>query len=299
MPILNGLEATRRIMAEQPTPIILVTELFEAELSLGMSAIEAGALAIVAKPRAISQPESRIACEKLLQTLKLMSDVKLVKRRFPTSTSTTSEYVQTPTLWSAETYRAIPKVIAIGTSTGGPSALLKILKELPPSFSVPILITQHIMPGFGQTFSNWLKNSTGFNILYAPKEKSIVLNNKVIIIAPDNAHLMITSEGNLLYYRHDPVNGCLPSVDVMFESVARSFGAEAVGILLTGMGRDGAVGLKLMRDAGALTITQDEATSVVFGMPKAAIELNAAMQVLPLEQIPQLLISQQRVWKQK
>jgi two-component system chemotaxis response regulator CheB len=280
MPVLNGLEATSQIMSELPTPIVLVSEIAETEVELSMAALNAGALTVLPKPHGPGHPAFQRDSENLRHTLKLMAGIKLVRRWLPTTPA--SAKPTTPEVFSSSTR---PRLIAIGSSTGGPSALATLLKGLPATFKLPIVITQHIMPGFGEGLARWLNDTTGRRVVAARSGMVIEPDSAVTIIAPDYCHLVLTPGNHLAFDYRGQVNGVLPSVDVMFASVAQVMGASAIGVLLTGMGKDGAQGLLQLRKAGAYTLAQDEATSVVFGMPKEAIALGATWKVVPLEKM--------------
>jgi len=175
------------------------------------------------------------------------------------------------------------RIVAIGTSTGGPPALQIILSALPPAFPLPIVIVQHISVGFSSGLASWLANVTSLRCKLG--EYGEVMKPGTVYIAPDSNHMTVRKEGCILLDASCPAGGHCPSINVLFESVARNFGASAVGILLTGMGRDGAQGLKAMRQAGSYTIAQDEKSCVVFSMPATAIELDAADEILDLNMI--------------
>lgn len=301
MPQLNGLEATRQIMAEQPTPIVLVSELAETDVALSMEALNAGALAVLPKPYGPGHPSFKANGDRLRQTVSLMSSVKVVRhwanrnqrpanRAGNIAPPPAPERV-TPARNPARSGLAkAPRLVAIGSSTGGPSALATLLSQLPLTFDLPILITQHIMPGFGEGLAHWLKEATGRPVVLAQEGMSIKPNSGLTIIAPDHCHMLISSSWQIRFDRRGPYQGVLPSVDLMFESVTEVAGSSAIGVLLTGMGRDGAQGLYRMCQSGAYTIAQSEASCVVFGMPKEAIALGAARSILPLEKIASELV---------
>jgi two-component system, chemotaxis family, protein-glutamate methylesterase/glutaminase len=175
------------------------------------------------------------------------------------------------------------QVIAIGASTGGPLVLQTILAGLPKDLPVPVLIVQHMAPGFVQGFAEWLAQSSGFPV-HIPTAGEYPLPGHAYV-APDGVHMGVGTGGRVILSDGDPDNGLRPSVSHLFRCVAQVFGRQAVGVLLTGMGRDGAEELKLMKDGGAVTIAQDKKSSVVHGMPGEAIRLGAATYVLSLEDI--------------
>lgn len=285
MPKLNGFEATRKIMETQPVPIIIVSGSSTVkEVSTAFKAVEAGAVAIVARPRGIGHPDYEKTARELIQTVKLMSEVKVVKR-LPHVRKVTVPVA--PPLGVTAAPRKI-QVVAIGASTGGPIALKTILSGLAKKFPVPILIAQHIASGFITGFVQWLTEASGFPIHIATDEELLLPGHAYI--APEGYHLMINYGNRIALKRNENPNSLSPLVSYLFESVAKVFGQGAIGILLTGMGKDGAESLKFMKEQGGVTIAQDRETSVVFGMPKEAIELDAATHVLSPDQIVQFLL---------
>jgi two-component system, chemotaxis family, protein-glutamate methylesterase/glutaminase len=287
MPKLDGRQATRKIMESIPTPIVIVTgSLATNDVAITFSLIEAGALALVKKPRGLNHPEYKKDARELIQTLKLMSEVKVVKhfaRVLKKQVPTKSTIVKTIKAKSEI------KIVAIGASTGGPLVLKKIISGLPRKFPAPLLIVQHISQGFVKGFVDWLANTTNFPIHIASQGEYPLPGH--CYIAPDGCHMGIERGPRIILSNHKPENGLRPSVAFLFRSVANIFGSGSVGVLLTGMGKDGAEELKLMKEMGAFTIVQDEESSVVFGMPGEAVKLNAASRVLPPGEIATTLIS--------
>jgi two-component system chemotaxis response regulator CheB len=179
-------------------------------------------------------------------------------------------------------------LVAIGASTGGPGALVGILRALPPSYPLPVVVVLHIAEPFGTAFADWLDEQTPQRVRYAVDGQPLTTVTGGVVLAPPNFHLRV-ERGRLRLTTERERHSCRPSVDVLFESLAAEHGGRAVGVLLTGMGRDGAAGLLAMRRAGALTVAQDEATSVVYGMPREAALIGAASSVLPLDAIAALV----------
>ncbi|MGJ3240583.1 MAG: chemotaxis-specific protein-glutamate methyltransferase CheB [Anaerolineae bacterium] len=286
MPELDGLEATRRIMMQTPTPIVVVSELLEMDVQLSLRAIEAGALAVVGKPVHRDNPAFEAQHHRLLTTLRAMAQVKVISRRSPRQVYPMGDDDPWPEVSSQAPSRALqPELIVIGASTGGPSALLYLLQELPETLTVPIVIAQHMPNEFINGLMQWLNNVTHFNVMIANDQ--MWLEKGMVVLVPGNANLTVTRnhQGNLLTRLQtdgDTPAHYLPSIDTLFESVAEVVGPRAVGIILTGMGNDGARGLLAIRQAGGYTLVQDESSSTVFGMPRAAIALGAADQVIPL-----------------
>jgi two-component system, chemotaxis family, protein-glutamate methylesterase/glutaminase len=285
MPDMNGYEATRAIMETCPTPIVIVSgSMGTKEVTRSFSLIEAGALAVVLRPPGSKHPDFDCACKELIQTVKLMSEVKVI-RRFHGQQKVRVRIPQAKlSLSDAE---AEIRLIAIGASTGGPMAIQKILAGLPHNLPVPVIIVQHISPGFVKGFKEWLSNSSAIPLSIASDGERLEAGRGYI--APDGFHVGIRNEMTIFFSTLPPENGLRPSVDFLFRSVAREFGRNAVGVLLSGMGKDGAEELKNMKEKGAVTIIQDRETSVIFGMPGEALKIGAADQVLPIEKIAPFL----------
>jgi two-component system chemotaxis response regulator CheB len=288
MPRMNGLEATRIIMEKQPTPIVIVSGSLGAEEAASFRAIEAGALAVLSRPAGIGHTDHDATAKQLIQTVKLMSEVKVVRRWPRARQGEIVRQISSPTEVSFKRLKSKMKLVAIGASTGGPVVLQQILSGLPKDFSVPVLIVQHIAAGFVQGFAQWLAQSSGFPVQVATHGEQLLPGRA--FVASDGFHMEVQA-GHIILRDGEPENNLRPSVSALFRSVAQVFGPEAVGVLLTGMGRDGADELKLLKEMGALTIAQDEKSSVIHGMPGEAIRLGAAMHVLPPERIASMLVS--------
>ena len=288
MPKMGGLDAIREIMAAHPIPIVVVTALdLDRELNLAGQATRLGAVSILKRPAGIATPDYRVFAGKLIEQVKLMSAVKVIRR---TRVGAGVSHAVPPADSVADSLPMPAKkieIIAIGSSTGGPAALHKILSALPGNLPVPILIVQHISFGFVDGLASWLNDASPLKIQVGHAGEKIAPGQ--VYIAPDDRHMLVDSFGHLTLSPAAPVGGHRPSVTPLFESVARAFGRAAVGVILTGMGADGAIGMKALRRAGALTLAQDEASSVVFGMPKEAIALGAVLRIVPLENIARIL----------
>jgi two-component system chemotaxis response regulator CheB len=277
-------------METHPTPIIIVSGAADAtDTAKTFRAIESGALAVLSKPAGVGHPEHQQSTAELVRTVKLMSEVKVV-RRWPRyrpadvvlGTSLCKEF-------PLQTTQSQPRIVAIGASTGGPPVLQTILAALPRNFPIPVLIVQHIAAGFTQGLVEWLAQSSSLSV-HIPTHGQSVLPGHVYV-APDGLHMAVGADGRVQLKSDEPENGLRPSVACLFRSVAKAYGASAVGVLLTGMGKDGAWELKLMKEQGAVTIAQDQETSVVHGMPGEAIRLGGATYVLPPEKIRLALAS--------
>lgn len=280
MPKVNGQKATQQIMSTNPTPIVVVTGSIAAnDVTISFSLMEAGALAIVKKPHGLSHPLYKKETNELLQTLKLMSEVKLVRRTNNTNINKLKSVTNRGNIQVDKGHR----FIAIGASTGGPIALQKLLSNLPSNFPIPILIVQHISKGFVKGFVEWLMNTTNLPV-HVAYNGEIVLPGHVYV-APDDHQMGIAKGLKITLDKSELENSLRPSVSYLFRSCAENHGSSAIGVLLSGMGRDGADELKLMRDNGSVTFAQDKNSSVVHGMPGEAIILEAASAILPPDEI--------------
>jgi two-component system chemotaxis response regulator CheB len=288
MPVMDGFEATRQIMAERPTPIVVVSSVVgSVDAQASFKAIQAGALDVVEKPAGAGTADFAKIRQRLLTTIKLMAEVKVVGRQC-TPSALRPALPAAPALPRLARGRP-PAIVAVGSSTGGPAALHTLLKALPATFPLPILIVQHMTVGFTQSMADWLQSACARPIQLAQHHQRIVGGS--VYFAPDEQHLEVVRRGVMGLSRSAPVSYVRPSATVLFDSVARIYGDEAVGVLLTGMGDDGGIGLKTIRDKGGATLAQDEASCVVYGMPKLAVELGAAEEVLPPAAIASRLVT--------
>lgn len=286
MPRLDGYETTRRIMETQPVPIVVCSaSLNPEEVANTFRALEAGAVALVAKPLGPGHPDFAATTAKFLETVVLMSEIKVV-RRWARLRRVGQPPVKAP--GRARGTEAPVQVVAIGASTGGPPVLQTILTGLPPDFAVPVLIVQHIASGFVGGLAEWLTQTTGFPVRVASQGEPLLAGRAYL--APDGHHLGIDAHQRIALDKSQPENGLRPAVSYLFRSVATHCGSRAVGVLLTGMGRDGADELKHLHDLGAATIAQDAESSAVFGMPGEAAKLGAVSYTLSPDRIPLALI---------
>jgi two-component system chemotaxis response regulator CheB len=286
MPKMDGFEATRIIMETTPTPIVIVSASWDPEeVQKTFRAMEAGALAAVRKPVGVAHPDYKDQAKELIQTVKLMSEVKVVRRH--------SRIKHGKGISAGLAVKdLIPlttdvKIVAIGASTGGPPVIETILSRLSKDSCAPLLIVQHIAPGFVQGFADWLANSCRIPVKIATRHEFPLPGHAYI--APDGVHMGLDTSGRIVFEGSEPENGLRPAVSYLFRSVANVFGKNIVGVLLTGMGKDGAKELKMMKEKGAITIAQDEESCVVYGMPGEAVNLNAATYVLSPPKIAELL----------
>ena len=287
MPKMDGLEATRRIMETDPRPIVIVSGSHDpGEMMTTFAAMEAGALAMLPRPAGIGHADHEATARELVQTVKLMSEVKVV-RRWPR----VRRDAPAPPLVKMGLARAPAQVriVAIGASTGGPPALHTILAGLPKAFPAPLLIVQHMATGFIRGFVEWLAQSTSLPVHVATHGEHVLPGH--VYVAADEFQMKVDHGGRIVLTSDPPENGLRPSVSCLFRSVAEVYGGDAVAGLLTGMGRDGAEELRLLKEKGAVTFAQDKDSSVVHGMPGEAIRLDAATFVLPPDKIAAMLVN--------
>lgn len=283
MPRLDGVEATRQIMRETPTPIVVVTASSEVDGRLTYEALAAGALSVVARPVGPSDPRFAPRRDRLLAELRLMAGVSVVRRvERSESRAPAQSRASAPPL---EPWRPVrpARVVAIAASTGGPAALHRLLRDLPRDFDVPIVVVQHMSEGFIGGLARWLSDVAPGPVRIA--RDGDALAHGVVFLAPDGSHLRVAADGTVHLDAGPPIGGHRPAATALFDSVAKAYGAGAIGIVLTGMGRDGAEGLVRLRATGAMTLAQDAASSAVFGMPGVAIEVGAVERVLSLEDL--------------
>ena len=291
LPILSGLAVTEYIMAYCPTPILIVSaSVNRGDLYETYDALAAGAVDILEKP---TGGESGSAWEQVfLSTVKLVSRIKVITHmsgRLQNRRATSTQAV-CPDLLQIKPLEAY-RLVAMGASTGGPAALATVLRCLPADFPLPILIVIHITPPFGLLMADWLDSQSPLSVVCATDGARLPDTGQGrVILAPAGCHIVIRN-GVVRLVDDDERHSCRPSVEVLFESVARELGPRSIACLMTGMGKDGAEGLLAVRRAGGRTLVQDEATSVVFGMPQQAIRLGAAERVLALDEIAPALLS--------
>ncbi|MDH3526184.1 MAG: chemotaxis-specific protein-glutamate methyltransferase CheB [Gammaproteobacteria bacterium] len=281
MPVMDGLEATRRIMVEQPTPIVVVSSnVNDEEMKISFRALEEGALAVLEKPSSMGEQVPMDSSWELVDTVRAMADLRVLRRinRQPNRTGR-----PLPPLPTGAARKPLG-LVAIGCSTGGPQALEVILPGLPADFTVPVVIVQHISAGYMNGLIEWLQQSAQLELKLAGDGEE--LRPGVVYFAPDERHLKVNRRGQLLVAQlveGEPVNRFRPSSTPLLESVAVACPGSALGVLLTGMGVDGAEGLLRMRQAGCHTIVQDRDSSVVYGMPETALSLDAVDRIVRLE----------------
>jgi two-component system chemotaxis response regulator CheB len=280
LPVMTGLAATEYIMAHCPTPIVIVSaSTNRGELFRTYEALAAGAVDVLEKPTGDEVDDEWE--RRLISTVKLVSRIKVITHL----RGKLRPAAPPPMLRPVPGATQACQVVAIGASTGGPGAIVEILRGLSPRFPLPILLVLHIGEPFAAAFADWLDGTSPLRVAYARDGEVIPpVGQCRILMAPPDRHMVV--RGGRLRLTSDPErHSCRPSVDELFESLAREQADQCAACLLTGMGKDGAAGLLALRRAGGITIAQDEATSVVFGMPREAILLDAAQRVLPLGEI--------------
>ena len=287
LPTMSGLEATEHIMAEQPTPILVVSSADRQELFSTYNALAAGAVDVMEKPRGDATDADWP--RRLCSAVRLVSRIRVITH--PRARLDGRRPVPHPEPATALTSASTLRAVAVGASTGGPRALTDLLRSLPLGFRPPVLCVQHIAASepFAVAFSDWLAGQTRRDVSYARDWTPVESLAGRVVLAPPDRHLLVR-DGVIRLSDAPPRHSCRPSVDVLFESMAAEFGSAAAGCLLTGMGRDGAEGLLRMRTRGAITFAQDEASCVVYGMPREAALLGAAAYVLPPARIAAQLI---------
>lgn len=282
MPVLDGIGATREIMRRCPVPILVASASFEpTDVHPGLEAVREGALAIVPKLPGVDSADFDAVARELFLSLRLMSEVKVVRRVPPRGR-------REPGIRAEVSGRI--RMVALGASTGGPPVILEILRGLAPNLSAPVLIVQHMANGFTGGFASWLARGCGLPVEIA-SDAALALPGHVYV-GPEGRHLGIDRHGRLALSDAPPENGFRPSVSHLFRAAAQAFGPCALAVLLTGMGEDGAEGLAHVARCGGITVAQDKETSVVFGMPAAALRLGAAQRLLAPADIAQFILTQ-------
>jgi two-component system, chemotaxis family, protein-glutamate methylesterase/glutaminase len=287
MPVMTGLAATEYIMAHQPTPILIVSaSVNRGELFKIYDALAAGAVDVLEKP--LGDEFDGAWERRLLSAVKLVAKIKVITHpRARLASKRPSACVP------ASAARPFD-IVAIGASTGGPGAVVEVLRKLPPQFQAPILLVVHMNNPFGLAFTDWLDAQIERRVVNAENGTPVASAKGCVIMAPSDRHLVVQKR-HMFLTRDQERHSCRPSVDVLFESIACDYGASAAACLLTGMGKDGALGLLKIRETGGMTIAQDEATSVIYGMPREAAVLGAAIHILPIGEIGPRLVSLQGI----
>jgi len=291
MPEMDGITATEIIMKTSPLPVVIFTSEDVAEV--GFRALNKGALEVIPKPdiNQMNNPEFRRGFETILKHVVRYAGLKLSRSPIPRPSedfdrATFSREGLAPAI-SPRPAGTPYRLVVMGASTGGPTAVRTVLSGLPADFPLPLILSQHIEVGFDTGYAEWLNDATPLHVRIARKHDQTVPGE--VLVAPATHHL-ITRNGEVLWDDGPRVGNQKPSIDKMFTSAAETYGAGVVGILLTGMGRDGALGCERIVKSGGKTLVQDEESSMIFGMPRAAIELNAASEVVALKDMAEALI---------
>lgn len=282
MPVMDGIKAVEEIMAKYPTPILMISSLTKQGAEATMKALSAGAIDFIAKT---AGPISSI------ETIKneILSKCRAVVRGNLISLKKLTLKVEKPI--SVSPSFKVPlsgneKIVAIGTSTGGPRALQEIITKFPANLPCGVVVVQHMPPGFTKSLADRLNSLSEVSVKEA--ENNDVIKPGLVFIAPGDYHMVFVQENGktvIKLNQNPPIGGHRPAVDPMFESIAKIYGKNTIGVILTGMGRDGANGIKYIKEQRGYTIAEDQSTAVVYGMPKAAVELGAVDKVLPLSLI--------------
>ncbi|MCX7775479.1 MAG: chemotaxis-specific protein-glutamate methyltransferase CheB [Rectinemataceae bacterium] len=294
MPGMDGYETTSSILARYSIPIVIISNAYNyPSAEKALKALRAGAVAAVGKPPGFGSPNFYLHAREIAD---LLRNSATVRPRRPVADARKPSYGHTPIdsqLGDLPPFpipqESMPKLIALGASTGGPPAVQEILSRLPADFPVPILVVQHIASGFAQHFATWLDNTCSIRCKLAEDGEDPMPGT--VYIAPNDVHLIIGEGGHIRYRLANSRDLIIPSIDTLFLSVAGQCGRHAIGILLTGMGKDGAQGLLRLRQMGCITLAQDRESSVVYGMPGEAERLGAAMRHLPPERISDILLA--------
>jgi len=281
LPVLSGLAVIEFIMAYCPTPILIISSSSNrGELYKSYDALSAGAVDVLERPK--NDEMDAVWDGTYVSTIKLVSRIKVITHmRGRLQSGSQKSVISEPGGY---------RLVALGASTGGPAAVVEILRKLPANFPLPILIVIHIGETFGRLLSEWLDGQSRLRVSYAVDGEPLPeVGHARVILAPPGHHIVL-SRNQVHLTNHDERNWCRPSIDVLFESVAREIGLRSIGCLLTGMGRDGAQGLLAIRRAGGRTLAQDEATSTLFAMPQEAIRIGAVENVVGLHEIAPTLM---------
>lgn len=284
MPVMNGFEATELIMQRAPTSIVIVSSMRPTDVDLSVAAAGAGALAVLRKPTSPLAPQFAEERVRFLSMVKAMAQVKVVRRWTPRTAPAVTRIARSA---AAARTTPTPRVVAVAASTGGPAALCRMLREFPSDFAVSFLVVQHIAPGFVEGLVHWLSGECRLRIKLAEHGERILPGT--VYIAPDARHLTTASD-SISLADTDPIGGFRPSANALFASVARSYGARATAVILTGMGRDGVDGLRTLCAAGGHVVAQDESSSVVYGMPQEAVRAGVVKAELSPEKIAEHLL---------
>jgi two-component system chemotaxis response regulator CheB len=283
MPVMDGVEATKQIMAYTPTPILILSNsIFKEGMGKVFQAISYGALDVMDKGE-LDLAGDRKGSEQLVEKIKFLSDIKVI--RHPLAKIEKEADLSLPKISKD---KGLSSIVAIAASTGGPKSICQILKNFPKDFPCGIVAVQHIATGFVEGLVKWLDGECNIQVRIAKDSEEI--QPGVAYIAPCGVHMRVEEGGKIQLVNAPPYNGFRPSGDILLSSVGKIYGEDAIGIILTGMGKDGVDGMKTIKQMNGKTIAQDENSCTVFGMPKVAIEMEIIDAVLPLDKIAQKII---------
>jgi two-component system chemotaxis response regulator CheB len=285
MPVMDGFQATEQIMAYCPTPILILSStLNKGGVYTTFNALAIGAVDVMEKPAMTPNASWSEIGSSLIRKVKLVSQAKVLTH-LKGKLRKVAPLPDSGSIGNLNNY----ELVCIGASTGGPSVVMRILKAIPPDYNAAVLVVQHMAAGFTENFVDWLGSSCKIKIKLAEEGEKIEKGK--VLVAPDGFHTIVSKRKTIRLITSDAVNNVKPSVDVLFNSIAEEYGGHAMGVLLTGMGADGADGLKRIRESGSATIAQSEESCTVFGMPKVAIERGAAVEILSVEDIINTLLN--------
>lgn len=287
MPVMDGLTALKLIMEKQPTPVVMLSSLTKEGAREALEALKLGAVDFVPKPDGVLVDISTVS-EDLVNKVKAAASASLKLVRIQNMRRIRGEVVKVKGNWKTKTKDVC---VLIGSSTGGPSALEMIIPRLPEDIPAPIFVVQHMPPGFTKQLAERLNNISEITVKEAENNERV--RDGMAYIAPGGRHMRVKKAANVVRIKitdGEPVNAVKPSIDVTADSIVQVYGGNAVGVILTGMGEDGAYGMKMIKDKGGLTVASSEDTCVVFGMPKAAIELRGIVSVKPVFEIAEEIV---------
>jgi two-component system chemotaxis response regulator CheB len=295
MPVMDGLAALEQIMQQRPTPTIMLSSLTQAGADMTLRCLERGAVDFVGKPSGSISLDIRAVAVDLIAKIKAVAGVRtgrLTRRLEGLGTAPLDRAIppvgpqvvrpSSPS-FTAKGHISAPSLLVIGASTGGPRALQTLVPSLPADLGVPVVIIQHMPAGFTTSLARRLNAESQIAVREAADGDTLEVG--VALLAPGGRHLQFDAAGKARLTNEPPVHGVRPSIDVTLASLTKTYGARTVAVLLTGMGKDGARGMKAVRDQGGITLAEDESTCVIYGMPKAAVDIGAVEHLLPLPQI--------------
>jgi two-component system chemotaxis response regulator CheB len=283
MPVMDGLAALAHIMAECPTPVLMLSALNKRDKAIAIKSLEHGAVDFISKPSGVISYDIDKLSNEIVTKVKITAGVNVRKIQLSIPTETFLRHWHEP--------GARGKIVVIGASTGGPRAVAMVLSGLPRDISTAIIVVQHMSPEFVPSFVDRLQ--WGCSLMISTAQEDEAISSGRVLVAPGGCHTLIVQNGDsrrIHFSRKASSHAVFPSIDYAMESAARVYGDGIIGVLLTGIGSDGARGLKAIKDAGGSTIAEDQSSCIVFGMPKAAIDLGCVDEVVPLPQIAQTIL---------